>query len=99
VCLQCSISKLKNLNIEVNFASSSIEHVVICNRCKAFNIDAFNEHVSTFLKLKMMLQVLMLNLRLARIIMRNKNLLEMPTLLVDTHLLRMDLVSKRRPIT
>jgi hypothetical protein len=53
-----SISKLKNLNVdlnakleEVNFASSSIEHVVICNRCKDFNIDACNEHASTILKL------------------------------------------------
>jgi hypothetical protein len=53
-----SISKLKNLNVdlnakleEVNFASSSVEHVVICNRCKDFNIDACNEHASTILKL------------------------------------------------
>jgi hypothetical protein len=52
------ISKLKNLNVdlntkleEVNFASSSIEHVVICNRCKDFNIDACNEHASTIVKL------------------------------------------------
>jgi hypothetical protein len=54
-----SISKLKNLNVdlnakleEVNIASSSVEHVVICNRCKDFNIDACNEHVSTILNLK-----------------------------------------------
>jgi hypothetical protein len=53
-----SISKLKNLNVdlnakleEVNFASSFVEHVVICNRCKDFNIDACNEHASTILKL------------------------------------------------
>jgi hypothetical protein len=53
-----SISKLKNLNVdlntkleEVNCASSSVEHVVICNRCKDFNIDACNEHASTILKL------------------------------------------------
>jgi hypothetical protein len=53
-----SISKLKNINVdlnakleEVNFATSSVEHVVICNRCKYFNIDACNEHVSTVLKL------------------------------------------------
>jgi hypothetical protein len=51
-----SISKLKNLNAdlnakleEVNFASSSVEHVVICNRCKDFNIDACNKHASTIL--------------------------------------------------
>jgi hypothetical protein len=32
-------------------ASSCVEHVVICNRCKDFNIDACNEHVSTILNL------------------------------------------------
>jgi hypothetical protein len=53
-----SISSLKNLNADlnaklekVNVASSSIEHVVICNRCKNFDIDACNEHASTILKL------------------------------------------------
>jgi hypothetical protein len=53
-----SISKLKKLNVdlnvkleEVNFANLSIEHVVICNRCKDFNINACNEHASTILKL------------------------------------------------
>jgi hypothetical protein len=53
-----SISSLKNLNADlntklekVNVASSCVEHVVICNRCKDFNIDAYNEHVSTILKL------------------------------------------------
>jgi hypothetical protein len=53
-----SISKLKNLNFdlnakleEVNSTSSSVEHVVICNRCKDFNIDACNEHAPTILKL------------------------------------------------
>jgi hypothetical protein len=41
----------------------------------------------------------MLNLRLARITMINKNVLGMPTPLVDTPQLRMDLVSKRGPRT
>jgi hypothetical protein len=36
---------------EFNVASSCVEHVVICNRCKDFNIDACNEHVSTILNL------------------------------------------------
>jgi hypothetical protein len=46
------ISNLKNLNAKlekVNIASSSVEHVVICNRCKNFDIDACNEHASTIL--------------------------------------------------
>jgi hypothetical protein len=53
-----SNSSLKNLNDdlnakleEANSASSSIEHVVICNRCKDFKIDACKEHASTIQKL------------------------------------------------
>jgi ribosomal protein S14 len=53
-----SISNLKNLNADlnaklerVNVASSTMEHVVICNRCKDFEIDACNKHASTILKL------------------------------------------------
>jgi hypothetical protein len=53
-----SVSKLKNLNVdlnakleEANSASSSKEHVVICNRCKDFDIDAYNEHASTIVRL------------------------------------------------
>jgi hypothetical protein len=53
-----SIASLKNLNDdlnakleEANTASSSKEHVIICNRCKDFNVDACNEHASTIIKL------------------------------------------------
>jgi hypothetical protein len=53
-----SISNLKNLNADlntklekVNVASSCVENVVICNRCKYFKIDACNEHASTIRKL------------------------------------------------
>jgi hypothetical protein len=53
-----SISSLKNLNVDlnaklekVNVASSTMENVVICNRCKDFDIDACNEHASTILML------------------------------------------------
>ena len=53
-----SISNLKNLNVDliaklekVNIASSYVEHVVMCNRCKDFDIDACNEHVSTIFNL------------------------------------------------
>jgi hypothetical protein len=67
------ISNLKNLNAKlekVNIASSSVEHVVICNRCKNFDIDACNEHASTRLNLRLarililILITLVLNLRL-----------------------------------
>jgi hypothetical protein len=49
-----SISSLRNLNVKlekVNVASSSVEHVSICNRCKEIDIDACNAHASTILKL------------------------------------------------
>jgi hypothetical protein len=53
-----SISSLKSLNVDlnaklekVNVASSTVEHVSICNRCKVFYIDACNIHISTILKL------------------------------------------------
>jgi hypothetical protein len=53
-----SICSLKTLNDDLNtklekfnVANSSIEHVLIYNRCKDFNIDACNEHASTILKL------------------------------------------------
>jgi hypothetical protein len=52
-----SISSLKiaNDNLskldECHVSSSSIEHVSTCNRCKDFDIDACNDHVSTIIKL------------------------------------------------
>jgi hypothetical protein len=53
-----SISSLKNLNVElntklekVNETSSCVEHVIICSRCKDFDIDACDEHVISIAKL------------------------------------------------
>jgi hypothetical protein len=50
-----SISTLKNLNDElnakleeVNATSSSVEHVVICDRCKDIDLD---KHVTTIIDL------------------------------------------------
>jgi hypothetical protein len=36
---------------EVNKTNSCVEHVVICNRCKDFNIDACDEHLASITKL------------------------------------------------
>jgi hypothetical protein len=36
---------------EFNVASSCVEHVVICNRCKDIDVDTCNEHASTIVKL------------------------------------------------
>jgi hypothetical protein len=53
-----SISSLKILNDdlnakleEANKSSSCVEHVIICNRCKDFDIDACNEHLAFITKL------------------------------------------------
>jgi hypothetical protein len=53
-----SISSLKTLNDDlsaklevVNKSSSCVEHVVICNRCKDFNVDACVEHLTSSAKL------------------------------------------------
>jgi hypothetical protein len=53
-----SISSLKTLKDDlnakleiVNKSSPCVEHVVICNRCKDFNIDACVEHLTSITKL------------------------------------------------
>jgi hypothetical protein len=53
-----SISSLKSANADLNDRieklndpSSSLEHVSICDRCKDFNVDACNDHISTIAKL------------------------------------------------
>jgi hypothetical protein len=53
-----SISSLKRLNADLNArieklntASSSMEHVSICNKCTDFDVDACNNHASTISKL------------------------------------------------
>jgi hypothetical protein len=53
-----SVSSLRSLNDElnakleeVNKASSCVEHVVICNRCKDFDVDACDEHLASITKL------------------------------------------------
>jgi chromosome segregation ATPase len=101
-----SISNLKNLNDdlnakleEANSASSSIEHVVICNKCKDIDIDACNEHASTIIKLNNDVASLNTQLKTCKDGYEKLNLLGMPTPLVDTPQLRMDLVSKRKPRT
>jgi hypothetical protein len=53
-----SISSLKILNDdlnakleEANTTRSCVEHVVICNRCKNFDIDACDDHLASISKL------------------------------------------------
>jgi hypothetical protein len=53
-----SISSLRSVNDELiaklevaNKSSSSVEHVVTCNRCKNFDVNACNEHLASITKL------------------------------------------------
>jgi hypothetical protein len=80
-------------------ASSSVEHVSICNRCKDFDIDACNTHASTIFKLNNDVANLNAQLKICKSDYEKLKLLGMPTPLVDTPQLRMDLVSKREPRT
>jgi hypothetical protein len=93
-----SISSLKILNDdlnakleEANKSSSCVEHVSICNRCKDFDVDACNEHLIAITKLSDKVASLNAQLKTCKNDF-DKFLLGMPTQLVDTPLLRMDLV-------
>jgi hypothetical protein len=53
-----SISNLKSINDDLNAklevankSNSCVEHVMICNRCKDFDIDACSEHIASIAKL------------------------------------------------
>jgi predicted RNase H-like nuclease (RuvC/YqgF family) len=51
-----TISSLKSANDDLNAKlevanKSCVEHVVICNRCKDFNVDACVEHLTSIAKL------------------------------------------------
>jgi hypothetical protein len=55
---QESVSSLKDLNVELNAkleeanaTRSCVDHVVICNRCKDFDVDACDEHLASITKL------------------------------------------------
>jgi hypothetical protein len=54
-----SISSLKSINDDLNAkleiankSTSCVEHVVVCNRCKGFNVDACSKHLVSISKLK-----------------------------------------------
>jgi hypothetical protein len=54
--LNCLLAMRSNADLNVrieklNIASSSVDHVSICNRCKDIDVDACNSHASTISKL------------------------------------------------
>jgi hypothetical protein len=72
-----SISSFKSLNVDLNarieilnIASSSVDHVSICNRCKDFDVDVCNDHASTIIKLNDEVANLNVNLKFAKMNVR-----------------------------
>jgi hypothetical protein len=68
-----TVSSLKSVNDDLNAklevankTRSCVEHVVICNRCKDFDVDACVEHLTSITKLNGEVASLMPNLRLAK---------------------------------
>jgi hypothetical protein len=101
-----SISSLKTLNDdlnarieEFNVASSCVEHVVICNRCKDIDVDACNKHASTIVKLNNDVASLNAQLKTCKDSYEKLKFARDAYTIGDIPLLRMDLVSKRRPRT
>jgi hypothetical protein len=101
-----TVSKLKSINDDlnakleaVNKSSSCVEHVVICNRCKDFNVDACSEHLISITRLNDEVASLNAQLKTSKIDFDKINLQGMPTLLVDTPLLRMGLAFEGKPRT
>jgi hypothetical protein len=101
-----SITSLKSLNTDLNarieqlsVASSSMEHVSICAKCKDHDFDACNNLASTIAKLNDEIVQLNVQLKNYKNEVEKVNLLGMPSSLVDIPPLRMDFVYKREPKT
>jgi hypothetical protein len=101
-----SISSLKSINDDLNAklevanrASSCVEHVVICNRCKDFNVDACVEHLTSIAKLNGEVASLNTQLKTSKNEFDKLKFQGMPTLLVDTPQLRMGLALRGKPRT
>jgi hypothetical protein len=101
-----SISSLKILNDDLNAklkvankSSSCVEHVVICNRCKDFDIDACDKHLASITKLNDEVASFNAQLKTFKVDFDKSKFARMPTPLVDTPQLRMDLAFERKPRT
>jgi hypothetical protein len=101
-----SVSSLKNLNDELNAklekaneTSSCVEHVVICNRCKDFDVNACDEHLISIAKLNDEVASLNAQLKTCKIDF-DKLKFTRDAYTVGRHpQLRMDLVFERKPRT
>jgi hypothetical protein len=101
-----TISSLRSINDDLNAkleiaskSNSCVEHVMICNRCKNFDIDACSEHLVSISKLNDELASLNAQLKTSKNEFDKLKLQGMPTRLVDIPQLRMDLASRGKPRT
>jgi hypothetical protein len=101
-----SISSLKTLNDDLNAklevsnkSSSCVEHVVICNRCKDFDIDACDEHLASITKLNDEMASLNAQLKTCKVDF-DKLKFARDAYTIGRHpQLRMDLAFERKPRT
>jgi hypothetical protein len=101
-----SITNLKNLNDDLNarieklsVASSSIDHVSICAKCKYHDFNACSNHAFTIAKLHDKIVHLNVQLKTCKNEVEKLNLLGIPLPLAGIPPLRMALVSKMEPRT
>jgi hypothetical protein len=99
-----SVSSLKELNDELNAklekanaTSSCVDHVVVCNRCKDFDVNACNEHLISIAKLNDEVASLNAQLKTCEVEF-DKLKFARDAYTVGRHpRLRMDLVFERKP--
>jgi hypothetical protein len=101
-----TISSLRSINddfiAKLEIASKSttcVENVVICNRCKDFDIDACSEHIASIAKLNNEMASLNAQLKASKSDFDKLKFARMTTRLVDTPQLRMSLASRGKPRT
>jgi hypothetical protein len=101
-----SMSNLKNLNDELNAkleeanaTSSCVEHVVICNRCKGFDVNACDEHVTSIAKLNNEVASLNAQLKTCKDDFENLKFARDAYTIGRHPSIKMDLVFERKPRT
>jgi hypothetical protein len=101
-----SMSNLKNLNDELNAkleeanaTSSCVEHVVICNRCKDFDVNACDEHVTSIAKLNNEVASLNAQLKTCKDDFENLKFARDAYTIGRHPSIKMDLVFERKPRT
>ena len=101
-----SVSSLKILNDglnakleEANKSSSCKEHVVICDRCKDFDVDACDEHLTSITKLNDEVVSLNAQLKTCKINFDQLKFARDAYTMGRHPSIRMDLVFKRKPRT